>query len=183
MRSFATRAQLRSWGAELSLQERASVRKSASQGISERATFLSHSSKDQDLVVGASRILNNHGAIVYTDEKDPSLPPYTNKDTASLLKKRIQQAGKFVLLASDNSKESKWVPWELGNADGYKAISKIALFPAVDEGKSNAWTQWEYMGLYSKIIWSDLQGQPKPLWIVLDETANTGVPLNRWLSS
>ena len=43
-------------------------------------TFLSHSSKDDDLVIGATRVLENHGARVYVDEVDPVMPPYTTEE-------------------------------------------------------------------------------------------------------
>ena len=53
------------------------------------STFLSHSSKDDDLVIGATRVLENHGARVYVDEVDPVMPPYTTEETANRLKRRM----------------------------------------------------------------------------------------------
>jgi hypothetical protein len=122
MIEYATRGDLLGIAANLDLNEQVSVRKAAEDRSPEGATFLSHSSKDQELVVGAVRLLTGHGATVYIDKKDPALPPYTNKDTAIGLKKRIQQSRKFVLLASENSKDSRWVPWELGIADQAKGL-------------------------------------------------------------
>lgn len=118
MVEFVTKAELRSFATKLTVTEQATLRKSLASRSLSGATFLSHSSKDDDLVVGAMRVLEGHGATVYADEVDPAMPPYTNEETANLLKQRIQQTRKFVLLASANSKESKWVPWELGIADG-----------------------------------------------------------------
>ena len=158
------------------------MRKSAQERSPEGATFLSHSSKDDDLVVGAIRILEGHGATVYIDKVDPELPPYTSEQTAATLKKRIEQTKKFVLLATKNSKESKWVPWELGIAAGKKGLDRIALFPAVDEQYDTSWTSWEYMGLYHRIVWGDLKGHEKPLWMVLDEKKNTAIPLSKWIA-
>ncbi|NKM58453.1 TIR domain-containing protein [Rhizobium anhuiense] len=109
--------------------ERTRIRKVANSRSPNGATFLSHSSKDEDLVLGAILVLEGHGAQVYVDEVDPEMPPYTNTETAAILKSRIRQSKKFVLLTSKNSKESKWVPWELGVADGYKDLGNIALFP------------------------------------------------------
>lgn len=180
MIAYATRDQLRGFATSLSEQERGRLRKSATPS---NATFLSHSSKDDELVVGATRILSNHGATVYVDRVDPTLPPYTNKETAAALKGRIAQSKKFVLLASPNSKESRWVPWELGVADGEKGIPNIALFPAVEDSNSTGWTSWEYMGLYRRIVWGDLQGHERPLWMVLDEENNTASRLSDWLSA
>jgi TIR domain len=179
--SYITKEQFRGFAREISLQEQASVRKTAASRSPEGATFLSHSSKDEELVVGAIKVLEGHGGTVYIDKKDPDLPPYTNEETAAILKKRIDQTKKFVLLATKNSKESNWVPWELGIADSKKGLDRIALFPAVDTEHDNSWTSWEYMGLYRRIVWGDLQGHEKKLWMVLDEKKNTATTLTEWL--
>lgn len=179
---YATKAELRGFATKLNISEQATLRKGAEDRSPAGATFLSHSSQDADLVVGAIRVLEGHGGTVYVDKKDPTLPPYTNKDTAATLKKRIEQSRKFVLLASKNSKESKWVPWELGLADGYKGTNRVAIFPAVDEQEERAWAKWEYLGLYDRIVWGDLQGQSKKLWMVLDEKKNTATKLSTWIA-
>lgn len=179
---YITRSDLRSFSQELNLSEQASLRKSAaSQGLS-GATFLSHSSKDDDLVIGAIQVLEGHGARVYVDEIDPEMPPYTTEETANLLKSRIRQTKRFVLLASSNSKDSRWVPWELGIADGYKNLEKIALFPASDSSSEHAWASWEYLGLYRRIVWGDLEGYKERVWMVLDEKRNTATELKKWLA-
>lgn len=182
MIDFITKAELRQFASKLSVNEQATLRKSASSRSLEGSTFLSHSSNDEDLVVGATRVLEGHGARVYIDEIDPEMPPYTTEETANLLKTRIRQTKRFVLLASNNSKESKWVPWELGIADGYKGLAQIALFPAADRSDEQAWASWEYLGLYRRIVWGDMKGREKKLWMVLDEKRNTGTPLSDWLA-
>ena len=180
MIDYVTKAELRSFAASYSLTEQATLRKSLAAKSATGSTFLSHSSKDQDLVVGATQVLQGHGATVYVDEIDPEMPPYTSEETAALLKDRIRQTKRFVLLTSKNSKESRWVPWELGIADGYKGLNKIALFPAADISSDQAWASWEYLGLYLRIVWGDLQGHSKKVWMVLDETRNTATELSRW---
>jgi hypothetical protein len=177
-----TRDQFRGFTADLSLQESATLRKNAESRSPQGSTFLSHSSKDDDIVTGATRILENHGARVYIDKKDQNLPPYTNKETASALRKRINQSNKFVILASNNSKESKWVPWELGIADGYKGNDGIALFPAVENKNEIAWTSWEYLGLYDRIVWGKIRGRDRPLWMVLNREEFSALPLSDWLA-
>ncbi|BBE00311.1 TIR domain-containing protein (plasmid) [Sphingobium amiense] len=118
MIEYITKSELRNFAGKLNINEQVNLRKSASSRALSGATFLSHSSKDDDLVVGAIRVLEGHGAKVYVDEIDPEMPPYTTEETAGLLKSRIRQTKRFVLLASKNSKDSRWVPWELGVADG-----------------------------------------------------------------
>lgn len=183
MIDYPTRGDLLRFAAELNQSEQISVRKTAEDRSPEGATFLSHSSKDQELVVGAVRLLTGHGATVYIDKKDPALPPYTSKDTAIGLKKRIQQSRKFVLLASKNSKDSRWVPWELGIADQAKGLSKVAVLPTVESQADVTWSSWEYLGLYDRIVWGDLEGEVKRVWMVLDEKKNRATKLSEWLRS
>lgn len=182
MIEYITKSELRNFAGKLNINEQVNLRKSASSRALSGATFLSHSSKDDDLVVGAIRVLEGHGAKVYVDEIDPEMPPYTTEETAGLLKSRIRQTKRFVLLASKNSKDSRWVPWELGVADGYKGLTKIALFPASDSAHEQAWASWEFLGLYRRIVWGDLQGHQKRVWMVLDEKRNTATELSEWLA-
>ena len=183
MISYTTKAELRRFASELPLNEQVVLKKAAASRALSGSMFLSHSSKDSDLVVGAIRILENHGGKVYVDEIDPQMPPYTTEKTAALLKDRIHQTSRFVLLASKNSRDSRWVPWELGVADGDKGLERIALFPAVDEPNDKSWVSWEYLGLYRRIVWGDLKGYEKRLWMVLDEKKNTATPLDQWLAA
>ena len=179
---FVTKDELRGFAAKLTITEQASLRKAAGSQLLGSATFLSHSSKDKELVVGAIQVLEGHGAKVYIDEVDPEMPPYTSEETAGILKSRIRQTQRFVLLASANSKDSRWVPWELGVADGYKGLEKIALFPAAENTSERDWALWEYLGLYHRIVWGEMNGRPDPLWMVLDYKRFTAIPLRDWLS-
>lgn len=147
------------------------------------ATFLSHSSKDTDILPVAVRVLEIHGASVYLDKKDSTLPPYTNRETAKKLRERISQCKKFVLLASDNSKDSRWVPWELGLADGYKKHANVAIFPSAENQAEAKWTEREYLGVYDRIVYGDLEGYADKIWMVLNQEKNTATSLRRWLAS
>lgn len=179
---FATRDDFSRFTKEIGDADRTALRKRAEDRSPNGTTFLSHSSRDQELVVGAIRVLEGHGATVYIDKKDSSLPPYTNEQTAQTLKDRINQSRKFVLLASENSNQSKWVPWELGLADGYKGIGKVAIFPNVQSNENTAWTSWEYLGLYDRIVWGDLEGESDRVWMVYNKKSHTACKLNVWLS-
>jgi len=181
MTNYPTRADLLALISKMSIQEQASVRKSAEERSPNGATFLSHSSRDSDILPGAIQLLENHGATVYVDKKDPALPPYTSKTTAETLKTRINQSKKFVLLASENSKESRWVPWELGLADGYKTMRQVAILPTVETRANTSWTKWEYLGIYDRIVWGGHQSYTGDIWMVLNHKANTATELREWL--
>ncbi|RVQ65032.1 hypothetical protein EKN06_14650 [Croceicoccus ponticola] len=57
-----------------------------------------------------------------------------------------------------------------------------ALFPASESSYDKAWASWEYLGLYDRIVWGKLDGYQKEVWMVLDETRNTGGELGKWLT-
>ena len=183
MVDYITKAEWRQLGTELPLNEQATLTRRAAERSPVGATFLSHSSKDQGLLPGVIRTLEAHGATVYIDKKDPALPPYTSKDTAATLKQRIGQSRKFVLLATENSKNSTWVPWELGLADSKKGLSNVAIVPAVEDWSITAWTHWEYLGLYDRLVWGKINGRPRKEWIVLNHEKKSATPLNAWLSN
>jgi hypothetical protein len=179
---FASKAELRSLGQQGTLTEDVILAK-ARRAVVASSTFLSHSSADAKEVAGAVQLLENHGGQVYIDKKDSTLPPYTSEETADALKKQILESKRFVMLASKNSQQSKWVPWELGLADGVKTLKNIALLPASDSEDDTTWTSWEYLGLYRRIVFSDLQGQIRPVWMVQDIKKNTEIELRKWLTA
>lgn len=100
-----TTAELRSSAANLTKNTRDSLIKSTA-STAVMSTFLSHSSKDKEILAGAIEVLQSHGAVVYIDEIDPEMPPYTSEATAELLKQRISQTKRFVLLTTKNSRRA-----------------------------------------------------------------------------
>ena len=182
MVEYYTRQDIASFSESMGSQLRESVRKRAEGRSPQNAAFLSHSSRDADVILPIVKILEDHGASVYIDKKDPSLPPYTSKETASILRTRIGQSKKFVLLASQNSKDSKWVPWELGLAGGRKVDGNIAIFPVLENANDTAWLSWEYLGLYDRIVRGKFEGTTRDVWMVLDVKKNTATELSKWLA-
>ncbi len=143
--------------------------------------FLSHSSKDKDILPSVINFLSGYGVNVYIDKTDEELPRITSPETGEILKNRIQEARKFIVLVSESSRHSKWMPWELGIADEKKKISNIALLPAVQDSSFPDWPQQEYLGLYPRIVYSNFKGQQQSVWMVLNHHENTGTELNEWL--
>jgi len=148
---------------------------------SANATFLSHSSKDDEVMPGVVRVLEGHGATVYLDKKDPTLLNKKPRDIAVTLRNRISDCKKFIVFASVNIKESKWVPWELGLADGYKKPRNVCIFPAPDKASDHKWTEQEYLGIYERIVWGSFKGKDKPEWMVWNHEDNTATQLREWL--
>ncbi len=181
MVEYATRELLRRFGNEVMSEERASIVRRASQRSPAGATFLSHSTQDAELLPGVIRLLEGHGAQVYVDKKDDSLPPYTSRETATTLKRRIVECRKFVLFATKTSKDSRWMPWELGISDGVKPSGCITVLPSIDTAWDTSWSEREYLGVYDRIVWGDLDGEPQKVWMVWNQERNTATKLSDWL--
>ena len=73
------------------------------------------------------------------------------------------------------------MPWELGLSDGIKKVAGTAVLPGVDSATDTKWAEQEYLGLYDRIVWGDLQGREKKVWMVLNQVANTATELSEWL--
>jgi hypothetical protein len=177
---LATYDELRGWGQQENVQKSFSEARTATRTA--KTTFLAHSSKDDDLVAGAILILENHGAKVYVDHKDPSISTSSLPEIGAHLRQVIRECGKFVMLATPRSKESKWIPWELGLGDGIRQHPNVALFPATESALETEWSQQEYLGLYSRIVWGQIKGEEKQKWLVWDHHSNTASGLRNWLT-
>lgn len=108
--------------------------------------FLSHSHKDKSLVEFTKQFLASQGVNVYVDWMDGGMPDVIGPQTAIKIREKIAANKKFILLATANALSSKWVPWELGCADGIKTSKNIAVLAVRPDG--GAWSGNEYVGLY-----------------------------------
>ena len=120
---------------------------------SKNTVFLSHSHQDADIIRPVINFLLTLGVEVYVDWLDDSMPKTTSSETASRLKDKIRESDRFLVLLSEKSVESKWVPWELGYADGVKQIKDIAILPVRrgDSTSDSTFNGLEYMTLYPVI--------------------------------
>lgn len=146
-----------------------------------KTVFLSHSSKDKDYLPPVIVILENHGGKVYIDDGDARLPAKPSKETAAILRDTIRTLEKFVVFVTPNSKDSRWIPWELGLGDAYKNPRNVALFPASEKTYAQEWAEQEYLGLYRRIVWGKIEGHEKACWIVYDHIENSAETLGKWL--
>ncbi len=150
---FITKSQLYSYhrGFSIANEYVAPLQAKASANYSFQAdvtVFLSHSHKDKDLIEPAVAFLRSHGVKIYVDWMDEGMPDTVSGETAKKLKDRIKQQKKFLVLVSENSKDSRWVPWELGYADSTKGMDHIAALPVAD---NSDFRHNEYLNIYPKI--------------------------------
>jgi hypothetical protein len=116
--------------------------------------FLSHSHRDRAYVKGLIARFAAQGIAIYVDWNDSTMPRITSKLTAAQIKRRMSQCHLFVVLATKNAVESKWVPWETGVADQMKGEERVLVVPVADP--SGRFQGAEYLGLYRKIAINDL---------------------------
>lgn len=157
MASFYTKTEARS-AASSAKQQAKRVGKVATRILREEASaatnydkfdiFLSHSSKDAELILGVKAILENLGHKVYVDWIDDAQLDRNkvNGDTADILRTRMRQSNSLVWVATEAASESKWMPWELGYFDGFKP-KHVAILPLVDNSYDTFKGQ-EYLSLY-----------------------------------
>ncbi len=110
--------------------------------------FLSHSSKDADIVLGVKAFLEDQGYAVYVDWLEDTQLDRTRvtPETADILRSRMRVCSSLIFVATENASSSKWMPWELGYFDGYRE-NMISIFPVLEDWK-NTFDGQEYLGLY-----------------------------------
>ena len=173
--SFITRAQLHSYNQGFTIANEYVRAKQAEASATyswqaDTTIFLSHSHKDKDLIQPAIAFLRSHGVKVYVDWMDEGMPDVVSGETAKKIKQKIGEQKKFLVLVTENSKDSRWVPWELGYADPVKGMSHIASFPVAEK---EDFAQNEYMRIYPKIYfvggtWYVWQDDPTNLTYLTD---------------
>jgi hypothetical protein len=80
------------------------------------------------------------------------MPERPKRETAQRIQGRIVECNYFLFLATANSTQSRWCPWEIGYADGKKSLDDIFVVPTQD---SFATYGNEYLDLYRRVDFSD----------------------------
>ena len=114
-----------------------------------KTAFLCHSHSDRSLVEGFVKYVRQKGRNVYIDWMDTTLPPTPSRATASRIKSKIVSCDLFIFLATHNSMNSRWCPWEIGYADGVKKLETILIVPT--ESDNGTYYGNEYLQLYRKL--------------------------------
>ena len=87
------------------------------ENLKEYDIFLSHSSKDRELIVSLTHELNHLGFTVYVDwisDREDMARVKANADMPRVLMARMKASRAFVLVLTDNAALSGWVTWEIG---------------------------------------------------------------------
>jgi TIR domain len=177
--AYVSEAEVRRRGRRIS-EGHVKVAKSLS---AETDVFLSYARIDEELIAGAVGLLIDLGATPYVDQSDFVLEAlFTGKSKAKLLRERIKQCGRLVLLLTENSVISNWTPWEVGIADGMHGINKVATFPLRQPAGSDDWGLREYLANYPQIQEVTLQGDDVPTKAVSVPGTDKYWRFKTWLS-
>src|SRR5260370_4726092 len=125
------------------------IRKSAAAPMSTNFDiFMSHSFKDAEIIGGIKVLIEETGLTVYVDWiEDAQLDrSQVTAETADMLRQRMSHCRFLLYATSEQSSNSKWMPWELGYFDGLKN-GKVGILPIVESG-NDSFDGQEYLGLY-----------------------------------
>ena len=141
--------------------------------------FLSHSSLDKKLVLTLVSLFNEAGYSVYVDWiEDTQLDrSNVNKNTAQVLRNRMNGLKGLSYVTTSNSTNSKWCPWELGHFDG-KKNGRCCILPIME---SQTFQGQEYLGLYPYMQYVQVSGKEKYEFWVYNQGTNKYVILRKWL--
>lgn len=141
--------------------------------------FLSHSHRDVAHVGPAIELLESHGASVYVDALESGSP--SPQEMASHLRQVVVRCKRLVALVTEATSSSRWIPWEMGLADGSAGTTQVALLPLRPSGGSELWAQQEYFDLYARIEYVTLVGEANPCWAVRSPDNGQYWKLAQWL--
>lgn len=74
--------------------------------------FISHKSKDMELAEKIGNILQDNAFEIYLDKYDPLIKE--SSDIAKRIESKIRSSTDLLVLITENTKESWWVPFEIG---------------------------------------------------------------------
>jgi hypothetical protein len=151
--AYFTEQQLERFAESYDLEKRASQFLNESKASAGLSIFLSHSHKDRKKARGLIRHFAGLGVEVYVDWNDSDMPRETNRETAERIKSKIDETRLFMVLATRNALDSKWVPWEIGVADKTKGEAAVLIIPVEDA--SGHFAGSEYLRLYRRVMIAD----------------------------
>ena len=123
--------------------------------------FLSHSTKDAEIILGLKRILEETGKTVYVDWIDDTNleRDRVSGETAEALRGRMRQCSSLLYVYSQSSQKSRWMPWELGYFDGING--NVAILPVVPDSGELDFEKEEYLQIYPKIDFLNVTSEPR----------------------
>jgi len=147
---------------------------------SRKSIFLCHSHLDKTIVSKIALLFDKVDFDIYIDWMDKGMPKVTDKNTALMIRDKIEHCHKFLFLATSRGLQSKWCDWELGIAYSIKKENELAILPI--QSKSGKWNGSEYLNLFPEMEFNitDLD-QVDITAVKIRFTEKNTVPLEKWL--
>ena len=144
--------------------------------------FISHSYLDKKLILNLVELFNNAGFSVYVDWlNDTHLDrSKVDRETAKLLRSRMDESKGLAYIATNNITNSKWCPWELGYADG-QTNGKCAILPIM-KTSSDKFKGQEYLELYPYIDYAKSEKEKYTFWVNDPKDNSKYTSLEDWLA-
>ncbi len=142
--------------------------------------FLSHRYLDAKYILGLKIELENLNYEVFVDWIEKPVLDRANvlPSTADWLRSAMRNCKCLLYAISDNSPESKWMPWELGFSDGIHG--KVAMVPIADSPSgSETYVGQEYLGLYPYVTKTKTEAGREEIWI--NKSPTVYVQMRFWL--
>jgi hypothetical protein len=141
--------------------------------------FLSHSFADADLILGLTSVFEEFGYKAYVDwVVDQGVDrSRVTKETADLLRKRMEDSKCLLYASTENALDSKWMPWETGYFDAKKG--KVAIVPIAKQSASDNYNGQEYLGLYPYM--SIIGERSASAFLLIHEDSQTWTLFQHWL--
>ncbi len=134
--------------------------------------FISYNIHDQAVIYGVYNELTEMGFKVYVDFIiDPDLNRNNvTLETAKRIRTRLENSKSLIYAQSPNAAMSRWMPWELGVADGH--TKRCAVLP-IFANSTNIYEKQEYLKLYPVVkpstnhmyVYKEENGIEKPFYV------------------
>jgi hypothetical protein len=97
------------------------------------------------------------------------------------LRKAIRACRRLVVVVTENTQTSRWIPWEMGIADVEFGEARVALLPIKPNSYSaEDWSEQAYFNLYARI--EPGTTAPSPSWLVRTSQGKW-ISLVEWIQS
>lgn len=110
--------------------------------------FISHSRRDEARSRALAKTLQQWDIAVYADFEDAPLSSLPDLALAERLVSKLRQCRLLIFAFSEESVNSRWMPWKLGLAHG--VIGRAVLWPFTQRALRAKATQ-EYLHLYEAL--------------------------------
>lgn len=177
--AFASLDQLRK--VQLPLRKSVEAMLSEACATSKAQVFLSHSHLDDKDLARTIRLLEHAGATVRVDKSEKRMLGVSGGVVAPIVKNLVRSCPKMVVAMTQNIATSRWIPWEIGLADGLHGVNNVALFPLLETSVADVPVEKEYLSMYPTVEWEHLTGDYEG-WVVKNPKNDRYWTLNQWVN-